>query len=97
MTNKLGNTNNLIMTAIIYYFGLREEKPDYKKAFQYYEEAAKKGDLNAKVNMGIMLIYGTGVPKDIPRGLEIMQEASVKNDGRAKSVLGISSLMETYL
>jgi TPR repeat protein len=88
MTNRLGNANNLMMTGTIYYFGLRGERPDYAKAFKYYEIAAAKGDIQAKVNMGIMMIYGTGIPKDLRKGLEIMQEASVKGDARAKNVLG---------
>ena len=47
----------------IYYFGLRGEKRDLKKAFDYYFQAANAGDAYSKIFVGKMLIEGIGTEK----------------------------------
>lgn len=47
-----------------------------EQANAFYEEAAEKGHMIAIQNMGIGLLHGEGVEKDIERGLLMMKKAA---------------------
>lgn len=60
---QLGLPPYLVELGHIYYFGLRGEKRDLKKAYEYYFKAANAGDSDSKIMVGKMLIEGIGVNK----------------------------------
>lgn len=88
MTADLGKVNYINHVANTYYYGLRGEKRDLQKAFDYYFKAALLGDASAKYSVGKMLVEGIGVQKDINTGLKYLKESSMKNYPKAKNALG---------
>lgn len=61
---------------------------DYKKAFEAYSEAAKKGDLIAQSMLGAMYYTGKGVPKDHRKAFEAFKTAAEKGFDVAQYRLG---------
>jgi hypothetical protein len=43
---------------------------DTAQAFHWFSVAAELGNANAQANLGVMLVNGTGVPRDVTQGLE---------------------------
>ena len=58
----------------IWYYG-RTGKKDYKKAFDYYSRAAANGRLQSKVKVADMYKNGYGVPKDMDKYRQTIEEA----------------------
>lgn len=63
MMADLNKVPYIMKLANTYYFGMRGEKKDLRKAFEYYYRAAKLEDPTAKFNVGKMLVEGIGVDK----------------------------------
>ena len=62
-------------------------KNDYKKAFEWYEKAAAKGDADAMNNLGLCYEYGRGVDKDEKKAVEWFKKAADKGHSDAKKKL----------
>ncbi len=62
-------------------------KPDYKKAYHYYNEAYKLGVGMAGYNLGCLYYHGYEVEKDIKEAIKYFEEASNKNILKAKKAL----------
>ena len=64
-----------------------ESKPaQYLKAYSYYIEAAKAGDMIAQYRLGLMLCKGLGVLKDYTEAKIWLQKAHVQGHTEAKDV-----------
>jgi TPR repeat protein len=63
-------------------------KPWYDAARKGLERAAAAGDGASQYLLSKMYMYGWGVPEDKPRGVNLMEQASLKGDLEAKFYLG---------
>ena len=77
----------------MYFLGLMYAKghgipKDVKKAFTFFEKAAKEENVEAIYNLGIHYFEGLGVSQDANRGMELILEASKKGSGDAYAFLG---------
>lgn len=80
MAAELGNTDAYAGLGYIYYYG-RTGKPDYQKAFQYYQLAKDAGDIQCAYKLADMYRNGYYVEKDEKKYCEIIEELypKVKN------------------
>ena len=70
----------------IFYEGLGieyYEEPDYARAAEYFEDAARLGDTDAQTRLGDMYLYGKGVLEDEQKAVELFSEAAEDGDIRA--------------
>jgi TPR repeat protein len=61
---------------------------DYKKASEYFEEAAKRGHASAQYNLGYMYQKGDGVKKDYQRARSLYEQAAKQGHSNAQNSLG---------
>ena len=59
----------------MHYFGRGGLAVDLDKAIELFEQAARRGDSDAQMNLAMLLGSGEGVPLDTARALHWMQEA----------------------
>ncbi|GMR07344.1 MAG: hypothetical protein BMS9Abin26_0347 [Gammaproteobacteria bacterium] len=64
-------------------------KGEYKQAFGYFQKAADKGSLNARVVIGKFYLEGLGVEKNYGKAYEIFRSAAEQHNVTAKYYLGI--------
>ena len=64
----------------IWYYG-RTGVKDYEKAFQYFSKAAANGRLQSKIKVADMYKNGYGVPKDLEKYRETIEEAYKQVEG----------------
>lgn len=55
------------------------DSEDLTQAFQWYMKAANQGHLEAKWNVGLMLVNGEGVAVDLKEGLRLIELAANEN------------------
>jgi TPR repeat protein len=68
---------------------IHEDYNHEKEAFGYYQNAAAKGNIDAKRNLGIMYATGRGgVRKDYSMAFKLIKEAADRGDAKAQSDLG---------
>ncbi|WP_164699297.1 tetratricopeptide repeat protein, partial [Aliarcobacter skirrowii] len=65
------------------------EKGDYKTAFTIFEDLAKKGDIEAQLNLGYMYHYGKGVSLDYKKAIELYEKAATQGYAMAQNNLGV--------
>ena len=65
------------------------EKGDYKTALTIFEDLAKKGDIDAQYNLGVMYREGGGVRQDHKKAIEWTEKAANQGDVDAQYNLGI--------
>jgi len=61
---------------------------DDRKALEYFLQAANLGDRVGKYLAGECFYYGKGTPADIPKAVELLQEAAALHEPRAMDLLG---------
>jgi TPR repeat protein len=61
---------------------------DREKAAEWYEKAAKHGNVEALGRLGRLFYMGSGVPKDLVKALERFQSAALQGDAIAQYGLG---------
>jgi serine/threonine protein kinase/TPR repeat protein len=61
---------------------------DYRKALEYFLQAASLGDRIGKYLAGECYYYGKGTPIDIAKAVEFLQEAAALREPRAMDLLG---------
>ena len=61
----------------------------FSKAYTLMREAARKGDIHAQVNVGLMYEYGQGVKKDLLKAKYWYEKASEAGDPKAAYNLGL--------
>jgi hypothetical protein len=54
-------------TKLAYLYHNRPELRDYKKAFYWFDKAAKQLDVDALYQLSVMYVFGRGVPKDLSK------------------------------
>ena len=64
-------------------------KQSYIKAVEHYRFSAKKGDVYAINNLAILYINGTGVPKDVDKGIRLLTQAAQMGNAEAQVNLGL--------
>ena len=82
--------------GLMYELGMGEIARNVKTAVQYYEKAIKDEVLDAYCNLGNICVFGTGldqgVPKDIPRGVELLTVGA--NAGSRVAAYNLGTLYE---
>lgn len=76
--------------AAIYTAGHGGVAVDYKRAAQWFSEAALNGVANARYNLGVLYHQGLGVPRDIGRAINWYRAAAVLDHPEAQYNLGIA-------
>jgi uncharacterized protein len=64
------------------------QKKDYKKALEYFHQAADQGDLPAFVQIGLMYDFGQGVPQNYSEARKWYLRAAEKGEPRAMYLMG---------
>lgn len=76
--------------AAIYTAGHGGVKQDYRKAAQWFEEAAHNGVANAQYNLGVMFHQGIGLEKDTETAFRWYHAAAEQGHAEAQYNLGIA-------
>ena len=66
------------------------EKGDYKTALTIFEDLAKKGDIDAQYNLGLMYDNGYGVKQDYKKAFEWYEKAA--NQGYSSAQFNIGDM-----
>lgn len=72
-----------------YYNGTNGVIRNYEKAFEIYDQAAKKGSARAQYYLAEMYFYGLGVEKDDVVGYQFYKKAAENGDSVACNRLGV--------
>ena len=64
------------------------EKGDYKTALSIFEDLAKKGDIEAQYNLGVMYYNGYGVKQDYKKAIEWYEKSAIQGYAKAQYNLG---------
>jgi len=73
--------------GLLFYKGIGVDK-DFKKAAQWFKQAARKGHTRAQYNLGIMSYLGQGVPQDYTQAATWFQKAGEQDHAAAQYNLG---------
>ena len=73
--------------GLLFYKGIGVDK-DFKKAAQWFKQAAKKGHAGAQYNLGIMSYLGQGVPQDYAQAITWFEKAGEQDHAGAQYNLG---------
>jgi TPR repeat protein len=73
--------------GLLFYKGIGVDK-DFKKAAQWFRQAARKGHAGAQYNLGIMSYLGQGVRQDYAISANWFQKASEQDHAAAQYNLG---------
>ena len=71
-----GNLDSQLSLGYIYLYGEGDIKPDYSKAFHYYEMAAAQNDNVAINNLGSLYYSGIGTPANVAKAMELFDKAA---------------------
>jgi TPR repeat protein len=63
------------------------EKKDYQISLVIWEDWAERGDPVALYHLGYMYVSGSGVPKDLKRGIDLMTDSALKENIKAMTFL----------
>ncbi|MFN3699889.1 MAG: peptidoglycan-binding protein [Alphaproteobacteria bacterium] len=85
-----GNGNAQHDLAAIYTAGHAGVRQDYRRAAQWFEEAAHQGVANARYNLGVLHHQGIGVTKNIETAFEWYKTAAALGHPEAQYNLGIA-------
>ena len=73
------------------------ERGDFKTALKHFKPLAKKGDINAQFNMGLMYENGDGVPKDDKKAVYWWTKSAEQGSMLAQYYLGeLNYTLENY-
>lgn len=75
--------------GMLYHTGSKEFAQDFKKAYKYFLVAAKKGNPPAQFGLGVMLLNGQGVKKDVAAGADWVRKAAEQGHVMAQYSLGV--------
>lgn len=71
-----GNLDAQLSLGYIFLYGEGDIKPDYNKAFHYYEMAAAQNDNVAINNLGSLYYSGIGTPANVAKAMEMFDKAA---------------------
>ena len=66
-----------------------EERGDRSQAFQFYKQAAEKGDSWAQYKVGHSYLYGDVIPQNYDEGVKWIRKAAENGEDVAQVVLGV--------
>lgn len=69
---------------LLYSNGIDEQRPDYKKAYEYFLKAAAKGHSEAQYRVGVALYYGKGIGEDKETALNWLHKAAKQRNQSAQ-------------
>jgi eukaryotic-like serine/threonine-protein kinase len=72
----------------LYDKGLGGLARDAKKAAEWYQKAAEKGDLTAQLNLATMYKFGEGVPQSFEQAFKWYKRAAEQDDPEAQNIVG---------
>ncbi len=72
-----------------FYYGGNGKTKDYKKAFEYFEKAAKRDLVEAQYNLGIMYLNGFGCATSQDEAVKWFTRAAEQSDPDAQYLLGV--------
>ena len=87
-----GDANAQHDLAAIYTAGHAGVKTDYKRAYQWFNEAAHNNVANAQYNLGVLYHQGLGVKQDTARAIMMYEVAAANNHPEAQYNLGIAHI-----
>jgi len=76
----VGSADAMRELGDIYCFGLYGVEKDLNESFRRYSEAAKRNDANAMMEVGKCLIFGKGVVRNIPKGVQYLLDAGAAGE-----------------
>jgi TPR repeat protein len=79
-----GMTRAMVQMAMIYEAGKAGAPMSASLAAEWYEYASDRGDLFAKTKFAMILLLGKGRGKDIPRGLNLLEQAALFGNREAR-------------
>lgn len=66
----------------------RNNRFDMEKAYAYFEHAATLGHAGAQIQVGRMLVHGSGVNRNVTKGLNILETFAAEGNAEAMLALG---------
>ncbi len=75
-TAETGDVDTFLTLGYMYLFGENGVEKDEKKAFKYYEMAAKKDDVIALNNLGSLYYSGIGTEKNVAEATKLFEKAT---------------------
>lgn len=84
--HKQGIFHELLIIALIY----ENEKEDYPKAIDFYQQSAEKGNQGAILKLASFYENGKGVEKNIPKAIELYEKLA--QDGNSTALIRLSNL-----
>ncbi len=60
-----------------------------RQAIRWYRLAAEEGNSFAATSLGVVYLYGTRVPRDVPLAVRWLRSAANAGDDHAQNVLGV--------
>lgn len=85
---KTGDPESLKIVADAYFNGTDVTKKNHEKAALYYQKLAALGDDSGKYGYAVSLLYGLGVPKDVPAAKKLFEECAIHSHASALTRLG---------
>lgn len=85
---KTGDPESLKIVADAYFNGTETTKKNHEKAAQYYQKLAGLGEDSGKYGFAVSLLYGLGVPKDVPAAKKLFEECAIHSHASALTRLG---------
>lgn len=83
-----GDAKSQYIYGMFCYDGLAEGVPcDYVEAAEWFEKSAAQGYLDARTQLGKMLLLGMGVTEDRKRGKQLLNQAALNGSGQAFHIL----------
>lgn len=61
----------------------------HRRAYESYTKQAEAGSVRALAMMGEMILHGSGVQKDVTKGIEVLTKAAEKGSPHAQYLLGM--------
>ncbi len=83
-----GDVDAQYNAGLRYYWGNRGVEEDKDQAAKWFQKASDQGYVRAQTMVGRMTVLGWGFPRDVERGLQLMQGSAENGDGGACWILG---------
>lgn len=79
-----GDAKSQFYCGMFCYDGLAEGVPrDFVEAAKWFEKSAAQGYLDARTQLGKLLLLGKGVAEDRKRGIQLLRQAALDGCGTA--------------
>ena len=86
MPSLAGEFRNMIQGALMRAY---DKKNNLKEKFYWLNKLSDSGDTQFQALLGMYLVSGNGIQKDIDRGIELITKAAINNNADAQYYLGL--------